>query len=146
MNQKTNKRFVDMTNTEKRAYSVRNQLKYAKTEKGKAATARRDAKSAKKLSPVQIQILKALKEGAYVRIWCQDVHRAGWHCELRIRNNKLLKSGIHFHTIKLLQSEKKQGMLLKIKSKRKDEIIYVISKEGLQVLDMELKKDRMRSS
>ena len=135
MNQKTKKRFVDMTDKEKKAYRVRNQLKYAKTEKGKAATARRDAKFAKKLSPVQMRILKALKEGAYIRIWYQDVHHVGWHYELRSRNNRLLRSIFHFHTIKLLQSEKKQGMLLKIKSKRKDEIIYVISKKGLQVLD-----------
>ena len=131
----TKKSFVDMTDKEKKAYRVRHQLKYNKTEKGKAATARKEAKFAKKLSPVQKRILKALKKGAYIRIWYQYGYRSRWHCELRSRNNRLLRSGIHLHTVELLQSEKKQGMLLKIKSKREDEIIYVISKEGLRALD-----------
>ncbi len=134
MNHGTKKRFVDMTDKEKKAYRVRYQLKYAKTEKGKAAIARREAKFAKKISPVQIRILKALKEGAYICVWHQYVYPLGWHCELRSRNNKVLRSSMHMHTVELLQSEKKQGMLLKIKSKREDEIIYVISKKGLQVL------------
>jgi len=135
MNHKAKKRFTDMTDKEKKAHRVRKQLEYLKTEKGRASTARMQAKSAKKLSPVQIGILKALKEGAYIRYWCQDICPSGWHCELRSRNNRVLKSRMNTHTVELLRSEKKRGMLLKIKSKRKDEIIYVISKKGLQVLD-----------
>ena len=135
MNHKAKKRFADMTDKEKKAYRVRRQLEYLKTKKGKASIARRQAKFSNKLSPVQIGILKALKKGAYIRHWHQDIHPAGWHCELRSRNNKVLKPRVPTHTIELLLSEKKQGMLLKIKSKRKDEIIYVISKKGLQVLD-----------
>jgi hypothetical protein len=135
------KRFVDMTDKEKKAYRVRNQLKYLKTEKGKAATARRTFKPIKKLSPVQIWVLKALKEGAYIRVWQQYVYPSGRHCELRSRDNKVLRSGIQFNTVELLQSEEKQGMLLEIKSKTEDEINYVISKKGLQVLDKESKND-----
>jgi len=140
MNHETKKRFVDMTDKEKKAYRVRYQLKYAKTEKGKAAIARREAKFAKKLSPVQIRVLKALKEGAYIRMWYQYLYPSRWRCELRSRNNRLLRPVIYSYTVKLLQSEKKQGMLLKIKSKREDEIIYVISKKGLQVLIQGVKK------
>jgi hypothetical protein len=135
MNHKAIKRFADMTDKEKKAHRVRRQLEYLKTENGKASIARRQAKFAKKLSPVQIGILKALKEGAYIRYWHQDIYPEGWHCELRSRNNRVLKPKVFTHTVELLQSEKKQGMLLKTKSKRKDEIIYVISKKGLQVLD-----------
>ena len=134
MNHKAKKRFADMTDKEKKAYRVRKQLEYLETEKGKASIARRQAKFDKKLSPVQIGILKALKKGAYIRHWHQDICPAGWHCELRSRNNRVLKP-MHIHTAELLQSEKKQGMLLKTKSKSKDEIIYVISKKGLQVLE-----------
>jgi hypothetical protein len=135
------KRFAEMTDKEKKADRVRRQLEYAKTDKGKASIARRVAKSAKKLSPVQMVVLKALKEGAYLRVWHQDVHPFGRHCELRSRDNRVLKSKMHTHTFELLQSEEKQGMLLEIKSKREDETIYVISKKGLGVRDKELKKD-----
>ena len=105
------------------------------TKKRKAWLAKSNAKLAKKLSPVQIRILNALKEGAYIRVWHQDVSPAGWHCELRSRDNRVIKTTMHMHTFELLQSEKKQGVLLEIKSKTEDEIIYLISKKGLQALE-----------
>ena len=136
------KRIVDMTDEEKKAYLVRYRSEHDKTEKGQAAIARRDAKYAKKISPFQIRVLKALKEGGYLRVWHQEVHPFGRHCELRSHDNRVLRSSIDIHTVELLQSEEKQGMLLEIKSKSQDEIIYVISKKGLGVLEKELKKCR----
>ena len=135
--QMVKKRIVDMTDEEKKAYRTKYKLEYDKTEKGRAAIARRDAKFAKKLSPLQIRVLKTLKEGGNLRVWYQDFHPFGKHCELRGRNNRVLKSSMSMLTVESLQSEEKQGMLLEIKSEKEDEIIYVISKKGLQALEKE---------
>ncbi len=94
----------------------------------------------KKISEVQMLVLKALQEGGNLRVWRQDVPPAGWHCRLRDRNDKVFRK-IHMSTVESLQSEEKHGMLLEIKSKKEDETIYVISKKGLGVLEKELKKD-----
>ena len=93
-----------------------------------------------KISEVQMLVLRALQEGGNLRVWQQEFHPWGRHCELRGRNDKVLRK-IHMPTVESLQSEEKHGMLLEIKSKREGEIIYVISKKGLGVLEKELKKD-----
>ena len=58
------------------------------------------------------------------------------------RNDKVRQNRIFINTIELLSSGSTKGKFLKVISKTKDEIIYGISKKGLQVLDKELKKDR----
>ncbi len=94
----------------------------------------------KNISETQMLVLKALQEGGNLRVWRQDVPPTGRHCELRGRNDKVLRK-IHMPTVESLQSEEKHGMLLEIKSKKEDETIYVISKKGLVTLEKELKKD-----
>ena len=90
----------------------------------------------KKLSPVQIRVLQTLKEGGNIRLWYQQKgYPLGWHCQLRNSNNNVLRSSMHILTVELLQSEKKQGMLLKVVSKTKDQIIYTISQKGLHIIN-----------
>ena len=58
----------------------------------------------KKISEVQMLVLKALQEGGNLRVWRQDVPPAGWHCKLRDRNDKVFRK-IHMSTVESLQSE-----------------------------------------
>lgn len=102
--------------------------------------ARREAKLVEKISEVQMLVLKALQEGGNLRVWQQEFHPWGRHCELRGSNDKVVRK-IHMPTVESLQSEEKYGMLLEIKSKTNRETIYVISKKGLVALEKELKKD-----
>ena len=99
---------------------------------------------AKKLTDYQIRVLTVLKDGAYIRVWHQEVGVWGWHSELRSRNNRLLKPRVNTYGVELLESGKKQGKLIKLKSKSENERIYVISKRGLEVLERELKKGEIR--
>ena len=127
-----------MTDKEKKASGLRRQLKYLKTEKGKAATARRVAKPSKKLSLVQLSLLRQLKNNGKIRVTVGS----GLQAVILDRNNEVRQNRIFINTVELLSSDSGKGKFLKVISKTKDEIIYVISKKGLQVLDKELKNDR----
>ena len=127
-----------MTDKEKKASGLRRQLKYLKTEKGKAATARRVAKPSKKLSLFQLSLLRQLKNNGKIRITVGS----GLQAVILDRNNEVRQNRIFINTVELLSSDSGKGKFLKVISKTKDEIIYVISKKGLQVLDKELKNDR----
>ena len=127
-----------MTDKEKKASGLRRQLKYLKTEKGKAATARRVAKPSKKLSLFQLSLLRQLKNNGKIRVTMDR----GLQAVMLDRNDKVRQNRIFINTIELLSSDSGRGKFLKVISKSKDEIIYGISKKGLQVLDKELKNNR----
>ncbi len=131
-----------MTDKEKKASALRRQLKYLKTEKGKAATARRVAKPSKKLSLFQLALLRQLKNNGKIRV-AADGHLGGLRAVMLDRNNEVRQGSIYISTVELLSSDSGKGEFLKVISKTKDEIIYVISKKGLQALEKELKNDRM---
>ena len=131
-----------MTDKEKRASALRRQLKYLKTEKGKAATARRVSKPSKKLSLFQLALLRQLKNNGKIRV-AADGHLGGLRAVMLDRNNEVRQGSIFINTVELLSSDSGKGEFLKVISKTKDEIIYVISKKGLQALEKELKNDRM---
>jgi hypothetical protein len=131
-----------MTDKDKRASGLRRQLKYLKTEKGKAATARKVAKASKKLSLFQLSLLRQLKNNGKIRV-AADGHLGGLRAVMLDRNNEVRQSRIFISTVELLSSDSGKGKFLKVISKTKDEIIYVISKKGLQVLEKQLKNDRM---
>ena len=132
------KRFVKLTDEERKANKARYMSEYAKTEKGKAATARNKVKPSKRLSLFQLSLLRQLKNNGKIRVaidW-------GLQAVMLDRNDKVRQNGIFISTIELLSSDSGKGKFLKVISKNKDEIIYEISRKGLQVLDKELKKDR----
>ncbi len=131
-----------MTDKERKASGLRRQLKYLKTEKGKAATARRVAKPSKKLSLFQLSLLRQLKNNGKIRV-AADGHLGGLRAVMLDRNNEVRQNRIFINTVELLSSDSGKGEFLKVISKTKDEIIYVISKKGLQVLEKQLKNDRM---
>jgi len=131
-----------MTDKEKKASALRRQLKYLKTEKGKAATARRVAKPSKKLSLFQLSLLRQLKNNGKIRV-AADGHLGGLRAVMLDRNNEVRQGSIYISTVELLSSDSGKGEFLEVISKTKDEIIYVISKKGLQALEKELKNDRM---
>jgi hypothetical protein len=132
----TKKRPVDMTDKEKKASSLKRQLKYLTTEKGKATTARYKAKPSKKLSLFQLSLLRQLKNNGKIRVTMDR----GLQAVMLDKNNKVKQNRIFINTIELLSSDSGRGKFLKIKSKTKDEIIYGISKKGLQVLEKGSKK------
>ena len=123
-----------MTDKEKRASGLRRQLKYLKTDKGKAATARRVAKPSKELSLFQLSLLRQLKKNGKIRV-AVGGHPGGLQAVMLDRNNKVKQNRIFISTVELLSSDSGKGKFLKVISKTKDEIIYVISKKGLQVLE-----------
>ncbi len=127
-----------MTDKEKKSSSLKRQLKYLKTEKGKAAIARRVAKPSKKLSLFQLSLLRQLKDNGKIRVTINK----GLQAVMLDKNDKVRQNRIFINTIELLSSDSGKGKFLKVISKTEDEIIYAISKKGLQVLDKELKKDR----
>ena len=122
----------------KKSSSLERQLKYLKTEKGKAAITRKVAERSKKLSLFQLSLLRQLKNNCKIRV---TINR-GLQAVMLDRNDKVRQNRILINTIELLSSDSGKGEFLKVISKTEDEIIYGISKKGLQVLDKELKKDR----
>jgi hypothetical protein len=114
----------------KKSSGLERQLKYLKTEKGKAATARYKAKPSK----FQLSLLRQLKNNGKIRVTINW----GLQAVMLDRNDKVSQNRISINTIELLSSDSGKGKLLKVISKNKDEIIYGISKKGLQVLDKEL--------
>ncbi len=128
-----------MTDKEKKASALRRQLKYLKTEKGKATTARYKAKPSKKLSLFQLALLRQLKYNGKIRI-AADGHLGGLRAVMLDRNNEVRQGSIFINTVELLSSDSGKGEFLEVISKTKDEIIYVISKKGLQALEKTLKK------
>ncbi len=120
----------------KKSSSVERQLKYLKTEKGKATTARYKAKPSKKLSLFQLSLLRQLKNNGKIRV----TTGRGLKAVILDKNNEVIQNRIFINTIELLSSDSGKGKFLKVISKRKDEIIYVISKKGLQVLEKGSKK------
>ncbi len=127
MNHKAKKRFADMTDKEKKAYGIKRQLKYLKTEKGKATTARYKSK----LSLFQLSLLRQLKNNGKIRVTMDR----GLQAVMLDKNNKVKQNRISINTIELLSSDSGRGKFLKVVSKTKDEIIYGISKKGLKVLE-----------
>ena len=119
----------------KKSSSLERQLKYLKTEKGKATIARNKGKPSKKLSLFQLSLLRQLKNNGKIRV---TINR-GLQAVMLDRNDKVSQNRIFINTIELLSSDSGKGKFLKVISKNKDEIIYGISKKGLQVLDKELK-------
>ena len=115
----------------KKSSSIERQLKYLKTEKGKATTARYKAKPSKKLSLFQLSLLRQLKNNGKIRV----TTGGGLKAVILDKNNEVIQNRIFISTIELLSSDSGKGKFLKVISKTKDEIIYVISKKGLQVLD-----------
>ncbi len=115
----------------KKSSSLERQLKYLKTEKGKATTASYKAKPTK----FQFSLLRQLKNNGKIRV---TINR-GLQAVMLDRNDKVSQNRIFINTIELLSSDSGKGKFLKVISKNKDEIIYGISKKGLQVLDKELK-------
>jgi len=115
----------------KKSSSLKRQLKYLKTEKGKATTARYKAKPSKKLSLFQLSLLRQLKNNGKIRVTMDR----GLQAVMLDKNNKVKQNRIFINTIELLSSDSGKGKFLKVISKNKDEIIYGISKKGLQVLD-----------
>jgi len=120
----------------KKSSSLKRQLKYLKTEKGKATTARYKAKPSKKLSLFQLSLLRQLKNNGKIRVTMDR----GLQAVMLDKNNKVKQNRIFINTIELLSSDSGKGKFLKVISKNKDEIIYGISKKGLQVLDEGVKK------
>jgi hypothetical protein len=129
----TKKRLADMTDKEKKAYGLKRQLKYLKTEKGKATTARYKAKN---LSLFQLSLLRQLKNNGKIRVTMDR----GLQAVMLDKNNKVSQNRISIKTIELLSSDSGRGKFLKVVSKTKDEIIYGISKKGLKVLEKGSKK------
>ncbi len=127
------KRFVKLTDEERKANKARYMSEYAKTEKGKAARARNKAKPSKKLSLFQLSLLRQLKNNGKIRV---TIDR-GLQAVMLDRNDKVRQNRIFINTIELLSSDSGKGKFLKVISKNKDEIIYGISRKGLQVLDKE---------
>ena len=120
----------------KKSSSLSRQLKYLKTEKGKATTARYKAKPSKKLSLFQLSLLRQLKNNCKIRV---TINR-GLQAVMLDSNDKIRQNRIFINTIELLSSDSGKGEFLKVISKTEDEIIYGISKKGLQVLDEGVKK------
>ncbi len=136
MNQKTKKSIIGMTDKEKKAYRVKRQLKYLKTEKGKATIARYKAKPSKILSLFQLSILRKLKNNGKIRVTMDR----GLQAVILDKNNKVIQNRIFINTIELLSSDSGRGKFLKVVSKTKDETIYEISEKGLQVLEKGVNK------
>lgn len=122
-----------MTDKEKKASSLARQLKYLKTEKGKATITRKVAKRSKELSLFQLSLLRQLKNNGKIRV---TVDR-GLQAVMLDKNNKVRQNRIFINTLELLSSDSGKGKFLKVVSENKNEIIYGISKKGLQVLDKE---------
>ena len=120
----------------KKSSSIERQLKYLTTEKGKATTARYKAKPSKKLSLFQLSLLRQLKNNGKIRVTMDR----GLQAVMLDKNNEVIQNRIFINTIELLSSDSGRGKFLKVISKRKDEIIYGISKKGLQVLEKGSKK------
>ncbi len=123
-----------MTDKEKKSYGLKRQLKYLTTEKGKATTARYKAK----LSLFQLSLLRQLKNNGKIRVTMDR----GLQAVMLDKNNKVKQNRIFIYTIELLSSDSGRGKFLKVVSKRKDEIIYGISKKGLKVLEKGLKNEK----
>jgi DNA-binding PadR family transcriptional regulator len=125
-----------MTDKEKKSSSLKRQLKYLKTEKGKAARARRMAKPSKKLSLFQLSLLRQLKNNCKIRVTMDR----GLQAVILDKNNEVKQNRIFINTIELLSSDSGRGKFLKVVSKTKNETIYEISKKGLQVLEKGVEK------
>ncbi len=120
----------------KKSSSIERQLKYLTTEKGKATTARYKAKPSKKLSLFQLSLLRQLKNNGTIKVTTDR----GLQAVMLDKNNKVKQNRIFINTIELLSSDSGRGKFLKVISKTKDEIIYGISKKGLQVLEKGVRK------
>ncbi len=117
----------------KKSSSLERQLKYLKTEKGKAVTASYKAKPSK----FQLSLLRQLKNNGKIRVTMDR----GLQAVILDKNNKVIQNRIFINTIELLSSDSRKGKFLEVISKTNRETIYVISKKGLGVLEKELKKD-----
>ena len=98
-----------MTDKEKKPSSLKRQLKYLKTEKGKAARARYRAKPSK----FQLSLLRQLKNNGKIRV---TINR-GLQAVMLDSNDKVRQNRIFINTIELLSSDSGKGKFLKVISK-----------------------------
>ena len=100
-----------MTDKEKKSSGLERQLKYLKTEKGKAAIARNKAKPSKELSLFQLSLLRQLKNNGKIRVTMDR----GLQAVMLDSNDNVRQNRIFINTIELLSSDSGKGKFLKEK-------------------------------